>query len=32
VPDAAGKVHKEYLFVEMDTGNGWMPLGRGRVI
>jgi hypothetical protein len=30
VPDAAGQMAKEYLFVEMDTSNGWMQIWRGQ--
>lgn len=32
VPDAAGQPRKEYLFVEMDTGDGWFQIWRGTEI
>lgn len=32
VPDAAGQIRKEYLFVEMDTGDGWFQIWRGMEI
>jgi hypothetical protein len=30
VPDAAGQMETEYLFVEMDKSSGWMQIWRGK--